>query len=209
MRPQLPTAGYVQQQQQQKTWKQTINLTYLVSVGCGRLAEGKGHETDWHDGSEVFRLDVEGWRKAGGRKRARDWLTWWFGTASKATLGRFLREGLELIRAVVSAEIPTWRELFFYLSCRRDATSNRNLPRRWRTWWGWTTRHRSSMPWRPCLSKCPLDWQHCQTTLMPEPSGPTAPLWRKCATRGTAVLAGCVYCIGFYHGLLTLLLMSC
>ena len=26
--------------------KQTINLTYLVSVGCGRLAEGKGHETN-------------------------------------------------------------------------------------------------------------------------------------------------------------------
>ena len=29
--------------------KQTINSTYLVSVGCGRLAEGKGHETDWRD----------------------------------------------------------------------------------------------------------------------------------------------------------------
>ena len=29
-----------------KTEKQTINSTYLVSVGCGRLAEGKGHETD-------------------------------------------------------------------------------------------------------------------------------------------------------------------
>ena len=26
--------------------KQTINSDYLVSVGCGRLAEGKGHETD-------------------------------------------------------------------------------------------------------------------------------------------------------------------
>ena len=24
----------------------TNNSTYLVSVGCGRLAEGKGHETD-------------------------------------------------------------------------------------------------------------------------------------------------------------------
>ena len=32
-----------------KTEKQTINSTYLVSVGCGRLAEGKGHETDWRD----------------------------------------------------------------------------------------------------------------------------------------------------------------
>ena len=29
-----------------KTQKQRINSTYLVSVGCGRLAEGKGHETD-------------------------------------------------------------------------------------------------------------------------------------------------------------------
>ena len=29
-----------------KTEKQTINLTYLVSVGCRRLAEEKGHETD-------------------------------------------------------------------------------------------------------------------------------------------------------------------
>ena len=26
------------------TKKQTINSTYLVSVGCGRLAEGKGHD---------------------------------------------------------------------------------------------------------------------------------------------------------------------
>ena len=25
----------------------TVNSTYLVSVGCGRLAEGKGHETDF------------------------------------------------------------------------------------------------------------------------------------------------------------------
>ena len=25
----------------------TNNTTYHVSVGCGRLAEGKGHETDW------------------------------------------------------------------------------------------------------------------------------------------------------------------
>ena len=32
-----------------KTEKQTINPTYLVSIGCGRLAEGKGHETDWRD----------------------------------------------------------------------------------------------------------------------------------------------------------------
>ena len=30
-----------------KTEKQTIDSTYLVSVGCGRLAEGKGHETDF------------------------------------------------------------------------------------------------------------------------------------------------------------------
>ena len=30
-----------------KTEKHTINSTYLVSGGCGRLAEGKGHETDW------------------------------------------------------------------------------------------------------------------------------------------------------------------
>ena len=29
-----------------QTEKQTINSTYLVSVGCGRLEEGKGHETD-------------------------------------------------------------------------------------------------------------------------------------------------------------------
>ena len=29
-----------------KTEKQTIDSTYLVSVGCGRLAEGSGHETD-------------------------------------------------------------------------------------------------------------------------------------------------------------------
>ena len=29
-----------------KTEKQPSILTYLVSVGCGRLAEGKGHETD-------------------------------------------------------------------------------------------------------------------------------------------------------------------
>ena len=28
------------------TEKQTINSTYLVSGGCGRLAEGKGHEND-------------------------------------------------------------------------------------------------------------------------------------------------------------------
>ena len=28
---------------------QTINSTYLVSVGCGRLVEGKGHETDCRD----------------------------------------------------------------------------------------------------------------------------------------------------------------
>ena len=32
-----------------KTEKQAINSTYLVSVGCGRLAEGKGHETDWRN----------------------------------------------------------------------------------------------------------------------------------------------------------------
>ena len=32
--------------------KQTINLTYFVSVRCGRLAEGKGHET----GSEFARF---------------------------------------------------------------------------------------------------------------------------------------------------------
>ena len=38
-----------------KTEKQTINSTYLVSVGCGRLAEGKGHET-------VFMLYVA-WKK--------------------------------------------------------------------------------------------------------------------------------------------------
>ena len=30
-----------------KTEKQTIKSTYLVSDGCGRLAERKGHETDW------------------------------------------------------------------------------------------------------------------------------------------------------------------
>ena len=29
------------------TDKQTINSTYFVSVGCGRLAEEKGHETDF------------------------------------------------------------------------------------------------------------------------------------------------------------------
>ena len=29
-----------------KTEKQTVNSTYLVSTGCKRLAEGKGHETD-------------------------------------------------------------------------------------------------------------------------------------------------------------------
>ena len=29
-----------------KTEKQTINSTHLVSVGCGRLVEGKRHETD-------------------------------------------------------------------------------------------------------------------------------------------------------------------
>ena len=29
-----------------KTEKQTINSFYLVSVRCGRLAEGKGHKTD-------------------------------------------------------------------------------------------------------------------------------------------------------------------
>ena len=28
-----------------KKEKQTINSTYLVSVGCGKLAEGNGHET--------------------------------------------------------------------------------------------------------------------------------------------------------------------
>ena len=28
------------------TEKQTINSTYLVSFGSGRLAEGKGHEAD-------------------------------------------------------------------------------------------------------------------------------------------------------------------
>ena len=28
------------------TEKQTIDSTYLVSVGCRRLAEGKGHKTD-------------------------------------------------------------------------------------------------------------------------------------------------------------------
>ena len=28
------------------TEKQAINSTYPVSVGCGRLAEGKGHATD-------------------------------------------------------------------------------------------------------------------------------------------------------------------
>ena len=28
------------------TEKHTFNSTYLVSVGCGRLAEGNGHETD-------------------------------------------------------------------------------------------------------------------------------------------------------------------
>ena len=29
-----------------KTEKQTTDTTYLVSVGCGRLAEGKEHETE-------------------------------------------------------------------------------------------------------------------------------------------------------------------
>ena len=29
-----------------KTEKQKMSSTYLVSVGCGRLAEGKGQETD-------------------------------------------------------------------------------------------------------------------------------------------------------------------
>ena len=32
-----------------KTGKQTINSTYLLSVGSGRLAEGNGHEADWRD----------------------------------------------------------------------------------------------------------------------------------------------------------------
>ena len=35
-------SSYVQQQNR----KQTINSTYFVSVGCGRLAEGKGLEAD-------------------------------------------------------------------------------------------------------------------------------------------------------------------
>ena len=35
-----------QQQQQKNPEKHTISPTYLVSVGCGKLAEGKGHETD-------------------------------------------------------------------------------------------------------------------------------------------------------------------
>ena len=34
-----------------KAEKTTIHSTYLVSVRCGRLAEGKGHETDSNDGS--------------------------------------------------------------------------------------------------------------------------------------------------------------
>ena len=34
-------SSYIQQKNKQ--------LIYLVSVGCGRLAEGKGHKTDWHD----------------------------------------------------------------------------------------------------------------------------------------------------------------
>ena len=29
------------------TKKQTVNSTYLVLVGCGRLVEGKGHKTDY------------------------------------------------------------------------------------------------------------------------------------------------------------------
>ena len=33
------------------TEKQTFNSTHLVSVGCGRLAEGKGHETEVPKGS--------------------------------------------------------------------------------------------------------------------------------------------------------------
>ena len=34
----------------QETEKQTINSIYPVSVGCGRLAEGKRRETDsWED----------------------------------------------------------------------------------------------------------------------------------------------------------------
>ena len=32
-----------------KQKKQIIDLIYLVSVRCGRLAEAKGHETDWRD----------------------------------------------------------------------------------------------------------------------------------------------------------------
>ena len=36
-----------------KTEKQTISSTYLVSVGCGRLAEGKGHGTDWQSGRNI------------------------------------------------------------------------------------------------------------------------------------------------------------
>ena len=32
-----------------KTEKQTINSTYLVSVRCVRLTEGKGHETEKED----------------------------------------------------------------------------------------------------------------------------------------------------------------
>ena len=35
---------------QHKNWKQTINSTNLVSVGCGRLAEEKGNE-DWQSRS--------------------------------------------------------------------------------------------------------------------------------------------------------------
>ena len=49
-KPPKTTQNNKKQKQKQHTQKKQTNnrkhLTYFLSVGCGRLAEGKGHETD-------------------------------------------------------------------------------------------------------------------------------------------------------------------
>ena len=54
-----------------KTEKQTINLAYLVSVGCWRLAEGKGHETQIHDWTVV--VDHTVWHIRRAVQQEQEW----------------------------------------------------------------------------------------------------------------------------------------
>ena len=55
-----------------KQKKQIIDLIYLVSVRCGRLAEAKGHETDWRDKEKAWRKlydAINRWRQKKKKRR--------------------------------------------------------------------------------------------------------------------------------------------